>query len=290
LLAFLLLPPSVGGCVNGAALDPAPGGAAGATPGGAAGAPGSAGAAGVCVDGIPPDIETLLATRCLACHGVTPLANAPTSLATYADLVAPSRTDPTRSNAQLALARMQDPQMPMPPAPLSPPTPAEVAALSSWVQAGTPAAPCADGGAGSVVDPFAAAPTCTSGVTWTRGNRGSSAMNPGEACIACHAGGEGPYLSIAGTLYPSAHEPDLCDGFGGGAQVVIVGADGRQITLAPGTSGNFGYSGFVATPYKAKVIYMGRERAMIEPQTSGDCNACHTQAGVMNAPGRILVP
>jgi len=43
-------------------------------------------------------------------------------------------------------------------------------------------------------------------------------------------------------------------------------------------------------PFKAKVTYMGRERAMNAAQTSGDCNACHTQNGTNSAPGRILLP
>jgi hypothetical protein len=46
----------------------------------------------------------------------------------------------------------------------------------------------------------------------------------------------------------------------------------------------------VATPFRAKVTYMGRERDMAAGQTSGDCNACHTQSGAMSAPGRIILP
>ena len=46
----------------------------------------------------------------------------------------------------------------------------------------------------------------------------------------------------------------------------------------------------VMPPFKAKVTYMGRERAMAATQTSGDCNACHTQNGANSAPGRILLP
>jgi hypothetical protein len=152
-----------------------------------------------------------------------------------------------------------------------------------------------EGGVRSQADataaPFNAEATCTSGVAWTRGNGGSDAMNPGEACIACHASVEGPYLAVAGTLYSTAHEPNLCYGFAGAdAQVIVIGADGQQVSLVLGSSGNFAYSGAIATPYQAKVVYMGRERAMIQSQTSGDCNACHTQSGAMNAPGRIFLP
>jgi hypothetical protein len=46
----------------------------------------------------------------------------------------------------------------------------------------------------------------------------------------------------------------------------------------------------VAKPFQAKITYMGRERVMATAQTSGDCNSCHTQAGAMSAPGRIILP
>src|SRR5947208_5313510 len=65
-------------------------------------------------------------------------------------------------------------------------------------------------GGGSAPDPFAAAPTCTSGSTWTRHNHGSAEMNPGLACITCHTTMQGPDLTIGGTVYATAHEPDLC--------------------------------------------------------------------------------
>ena len=149
------------------------------------------------------------------------------------------------------------------------------------------------GGAGGTGgDPFSVAPKCTSGTMWTGGNRGSADMNPGRACITCHSTMNGPSLTIAGTVYPSAHEPDLCNGANGtnGARVVITGADGATLTLTPGTSGNFNSRTAVKTPFKAKVTYMGRERAMAASQTSGDCNSCHTQTGANSAPGRILLP
>ena len=148
------------------------------------------------------------------------------------------------------------------------------------------------GSGGTGGDPFTAAPKCTSGTMWTGANRGSSDMNPGKACITCHSTMNGPSLTIGGTVYPSAHEPDLCNGANGsnGARVVITGADGATLTLTPGASGNFNSRTRVMTPFKAKVTYMGRERAMNAAQTSGDCNACHTQNGTNSAPGRILLP
>jgi len=166
-------------------------------------------------------------------------------------------------------------------------------AISTDGPGGAGGAPGGAGGTGGAApDPFAAAPTCTSGTTWTEGNHGSSHMNPGRACIACHSTNDGPALTIGGTVYPTAHEPDLCYGENGssGVQVVITGADGQTLTLTPGSSGNFDWGGTVAMPYNAKVTYMGRERAMTGKQITGDCNGCHTQAGANGAPGRILLP
>ena len=154
------------------------------------------------------------------------------------------------------------------------------------------------GGAGGGIDPlpndpFAVPSTCTSKISWTQGNEGSADMNPGLACISCHAAEpDAPKFAIAGTVYPTAHEPDLCNGAGSAAavQVVVTGADGTTLTLIPNTVGNFSYRGALATPYKVKVVSMGRERAMGGAQTSGDCNSCHTKGGANGAPGRIVLP
>jgi hypothetical protein len=244
--------------------------------------------------GLPCDVESLLAARCWACHGTQPVGGAPMSLVTYGDLTAASKSVPGETNAQLAVARMQSLTAPMPPG-TSPTVPArEVLSLQSWISAGFPNDGCnaghPDGGTDGGPDPFSVPPTCTSGIT---GNGGASPlMNPGRACISCHAGGEGPRFAVAGTLYPSAHEPDMCYGVNGenGARVVIAGADGKVLTLVPNASGNFYYSGVLALPFRAKVTYMGRERAMAAGQTSGDCDACHTQNGALGSPGRILLP
>lgn len=243
--------------------------------------------------GMPCDVRALLATRCVSCHGVVPASGAPMSLVTYGDLMAPAASNPSLTVAEVAVMRMQSATAPMPPAPATRATAAEIAALQSWNAAGNPQVGCAvDAG---VADPFSVPPTCTSHTTWTAGNRGSASMNPGLACVSCHAttGGEAPLFAVAGTVYPSAHEPDLCNGVNGGAagaQVVIVGADGRTLSLTPNAAGNFSYEGALALPFQAKVVYMGRERVMSTPQTSGDCNGCHTQSGASGAPGRILLP
>lgn len=259
---------------------------------------------------LPTTVQSLLMNRCATCHGPTPLLPNLPSLTDYANLTAPSKSDPTKTNAVVSLARLQSTTMPMPPAPGAPATAAEIAALQDFITQGypKPAPVCTDGSGGSggsggmaggggtagstTMDPLFAPPTCTSMTSWTGGNRESASMNPGMACIACHSKGEGPSFSIAGTLYPTGHEPDRCNSSVGtaGARIVIVGADGQQVTLEPNSVGNFSARSAVKLPYQAKVTYQGRERLMLTAQTSGDCNACHTQNGSMNAPGRITVP
>ncbi len=245
--------------------------------------------------GLPCDVQALLSSRCVTCHGVIPNQGAPMSLVTYADLLAPARSNPAMTVSELAVLRMQSASAQMPPAPAIHATPAEIAVLQDWNAAGNPQGACGAPDGGSVIDPFSVPPVCTSNATWSGGNQGSPSMNPGLACISCHAttGGEAPAFTIAGTLFPTAHEPNLCNGVNGGvtgAQVVIIGANGQNTTLTPNAAGNFSYSGAVALPFQAKVIYMGRERVMTAQQTVGDCNSCHTQSGANGAPGRIILP
>jgi len=227
---------------------------------------------------LPCQVEMVLATRCWACHGRTPTPGTP-SLTSVAGLTAPSRLDPAQSVATVAVTRMQSSSIPMPPPPAAPATADEIAAIANWVAAGSPPGT----GCGS---------KCTSGRTWTGGNEGSPNMNPGMPCIQCHASDEGPRFSIAGTVYPTIGEPDLCDGApaSSNARVVVTGADGRVLTLELNGAGNFFSEMAVAKPYYAKVVTAGGERAMTAAQTSGDCNGCHTPVGANGAPGRILLP
>jgi mono/diheme cytochrome c family protein len=256
--------------------------------GGVGGSGGSSGAVASGASGLPCDVASLLSGKCATCHGATPLPGVPMSLVTYADLTGPAKSDPSVTNAAMAVTRMMSTTTPMPPVGSPAATPTEIAALQSWIAAGYPMTGC-----GTVApDPFSVPPTCTSNVTWPGGD--GALMDPGRACISCHAtsGGEAPTFTIAGTLYPTAHEPDLCYGANGtnGAVVVITGADGASFSIVPNAAGNFTHQGAVAKPFQAKVTYMGRERVMATAQTSGDCNSCHTQAGAMSAPGRIILP
>ena len=44
-------------------------------------------------------------------------------------------------------------------------------------------------------------------------------------------------------------------------------------------------------PCTAEVHFQGRVRRMVRLETTtGDCNACHTQDGAMDTPGRIVIP
>jgi mono/diheme cytochrome c family protein len=252
-------------------------------------------------------VASVLASKCVLCHGTRVAGGAPMSLTNYAQMTAPAISDPTKTMAVVAVSRMMNTSAPMPPAGYPQATSADITTLQNWISAGYPTTGCStvtttntDAGT-PPPDPFSAAPTCTSGKMWTGGTNGSSSMQPGVACINCHksTGGEAPTFTIAGTLYPTAHEPDQCNGVNGttdGAQVVITDANNKTTTITPNSVGNFSSTVTMALPFTAKVTYMGRERDMVTPQTSGDCNACHTQngtnttTGASPAPGRIILP
>jgi mono/diheme cytochrome c family protein len=264
--------------------------------GGAGGAGGSGGASDV--GGMPCDVQALLTSKCVACHGDPPALGVPMSLLSYADLAAPSLSDPSKSYAELAVTRMMMMSKGlMPPMPNEPATAAEVAALQAWIAAGLPRAECA---MNSEPDPFSGPRVCSSNIYWTEGNPGVGDMDPGRACIACHAskpeGKSPPVFRVAGTVYATGHEPDLC--FGGALDkttpvlVEITDANGKPLTLPAYSGGNFFLNpgSPIALPYTAKVRYNGKERAMKTPQEVGDCNSCHTQDGANGAPGRIVIP
>jgi len=261
--------------------------------------PGSGDAAAA--SGLPCDVAELLASRCAGCHS-TPL-RAPVPLVTYEDMIAPSVSDPSRKVAEVAIARMRSTTRPMPPNPADAVPSPEIVAIEKWVAADYPRGTCGghdeDAAASDGAARHAAAPPaviCTSGMTWTQNRRGPT-MNPGRACIRCHEAQEDdPVVDIGGTVYPTFHEPDLCYGADGAStpvDVVITGADGQVFTLPVGPTGNFSkaFSGLtVQRPFRAKVVRGGLERAMSTPQTSGDCNGCHTATGANGAPGRIALP
>jgi len=150
-----------------------------------------------------------------------------------------------------------------------------------------------DGGdAGTPSSAYDTPLVCTTAVWWTRDDEnGSPLMRPGLPCIACHERGEGPSFTIAGTLYPTAHEFDDCYGAQSSlAQVVVTDANGRTYSLPVNAAGNFFTDAPVALPYKAKVVSGSRVREMAPSQRIGDCNECHSAAGRDGAPGRVMIP
>jgi len=145
-----------------------------------------------------------------------------------------------------------------------------------------------------------AAPTvCTSGVF--AGTSENQDMAPGQPCNGCHAytnaggdGNEAPIYAFAGTVYTAHHEPDNCVGgpIGGDlAEIEVVSSTGRRFFAPILPSGNFMLqANDITYPITARITYQGRTRWMIEPQDSGDCNTCHSEAGDMGASGRIRLP
>jgi hypothetical protein len=293
----LLVAGLVGACGN----SSGPSNQASGSEGGGTGLAGSSGVAGSSSSGassggrasdsdVPCEVQALLANKCLICHKADP----PGTLTSSADFQRASRVDPSKTVGEVAVERLAlSTNLRMPPAPLAPASDAEILALTTWVQGGAKPASCGQPVA-TAPDPYDTPVVCTSGKTWTGGNRESPLMRPGGACISCHQDqGEGPLFAVAGTLFPTPHEPDDCNGVVStdGAQVVITEASGTVHTLSVNQAGNFYLEArSFAFPYQAKVVYQNRERVMVEAQKSGDCNDCHTQDGRENAPGRIFLP
>jgi hypothetical protein len=197
------------------------------------------------------------------------------------------------NEATYCLSRMQDGSMP----PGGGVSAADIGTFATWVGAGAQGVPCGGmGGMGGAADaggdPFGTPSVCTSGAKWSGGNQGSSRMNPGQACIACHQklGGPFPPMTIGGTVYPTAHEPNNCNG-ASGAVVVVEDANHQQVfTMTTNSAGNFRSSQPLPAGYFVKVTANGKERAMMTSPPSGDCNSCHTETGANGAPGRIMAP
>ena len=138
----------------------------------------------------------------------------------------------------------------------------------------------------------AAPEVCSTNSEWTQGDHESPLMHPGGTCIDCHtSNGEGPKFTLAGTVMAATNDDTDCNGVEG-ATVEITGADGTVTSLTTNAAGNFYIESMTAlsTPYTAKIIQGGKTRAMVGAQSNGECNSCHTAAGVNGAPGRILLP
>jgi mono/diheme cytochrome c family protein len=241
--------------------------------------------------GLPCAVSVVLREHCQVCHADPP-RTAPIALVTYDQLLRPAPSDGARRVADVALTRMEQGTMP----PGGPAVPADQrAVLATWLAAGAPRESCAGElpptDAGVASSAFDTPTQCSSGDMWEAKDEEGPQMRPGGPCLACHRANQGPMLSIAGTVYPTAHEPENCHGADDSdIRVVITGADGRVLELRVNSAGNFYSEQPVARPFTAKVTLEGRERAMGPSQSSGDCNSCHTERGTNGAPGRIMLP
>jgi hypothetical protein len=230
---------------------------------------------------MPCDVQAVLNAKCSAsCH----LSGSNWPLQTYADLVAPSKSNPAKKMVEVSVTRMQAGTMPTGGGASA----ADIAAFQNWITAGLPKGTCgADAGAdGSTVNPYNTPLVCTSGNT-SPPSEGTN-MAPGRACGGCHGS------VFAGTVYPTAHEPNNCRGANGtttAAKVVITDANGKIYQLPVSTGGNFiATMRGVALPYTVKVVAGAKERAMASKTSVGDCNSCHTTNGSSGAPGRVMLP
>ncbi len=175
-------------------------------------------------------------------------------------------------------------------------------ASTGAASSGDPTTGAASGGSGSGSDanPFDDPVACHSGTLWTMGEIETPLMHPGRACLDCHSKSLEPevqsYLQIGGTVYDFGHDPDDCYGIDGAADPVtveITDAMNTVFKLPVGPSGNFLLTiedPPVTFPIAARVRRGDAVRSMGSMQSTGDCNLCHTEAGMNGAPGRIVAP
>jgi len=246
------------------------------------------------IAGLPCDVSAFVGSKCASCHGSPLAGGASFALLSRADFLATSATYPGVTQGARSSIRVHDAASPMPPAGSPTPSAAELTAFDGWISAGMPAGTC------GTIDPPDAGPaptTCASNSMWLYGNSESPDMNPGLPCLACHStrAWDKAY-PFSGTVFPARHEKDRCNAPPpSGGKVEIIDRNGNVvITMYPSaTSGNFHSPRFppaVALPYTARVTVGTRTATMTTPQTSGDCNACHTEQGTSGALGRIVWP
>jgi hypothetical protein len=130
---------------------------------------------------------------------------------------------------------------------------------------------------------------CSSGEWWTGGNEESALMRPGGDCVGCHASGEGPDFTVAGTVMGDLADADDCFGVEG-VTVHVTDADGVTHDVVTNAAGNFFLREDVPTPYSVELELEGRTTAMVTQQSEGSCASCHTEVGENAAPGRAVAP
>jgi len=224
-------------------------------------------------------VATYLAQKCTSCHGNPPLPSALASLVTIDDLKATAKEDPTKNEAELSVARMQDATRPMPPG--APPSAADVAILQNWINAGYPTGSCGGGTAGGgdggapPPPPGPPPPSVFDNASPFSAQTGPRAHNAGRDCMSCHrtGGGEAPQFSYGGTVYDGSGNPVA------GAEVRFVDANGHGSSVYTGSSGTFYQlgNGFAAPAH----VGVRNARAAVDMFTAlqasngGACSSCH---------------
>jgi hypothetical protein len=102
--------------------------------------------------GLPCELQPVIAAKCQTCHAATPMFGAPMSLVTYDDFMKPAPNDPTKKVYQLAqeLINSTDTNERMPQVGSPQLTTDELTAFNNWLSAGAPANTdsCSPGGGG----------------------------------------------------------------------------------------------------------------------------------------------
>ncbi|HET9157604.1 MAG TPA: hypothetical protein VFN91_13115, partial [Myxococcaceae bacterium] len=136
---------------------------------------------------LPCDVAAILGADCLLCHGPIPANGAPSRLDSLSALRAPSASEPSKSNAELALERMQSPTSPMPPAPYARATGGQIAAWSSWVSGGMQAGSCVPDAHDAGLPPLSDAGTGGSSDAGVSGDLPCDVAHLlGGYCTGCH--------------------------------------------------------------------------------------------------------
>ena len=97
-------------------------------------------------NGIPCDVDAVLAKNCRSCHGTTPTFGALMPLTTYENLLAPAPSNPAKTVLDMVRERVRDDARPMPQAPNPRLSAADIATLDAWATAGAPRSSAVCGG------------------------------------------------------------------------------------------------------------------------------------------------
>ena len=111
----------------------------------------------------------------------------------------------------------------------------------------------------------------------------SDLMEPGGACISCHANYDGPSFALGGSVMNALHDDTNCAGVAN-VTVAITGGDGTRVELVSNANGNLSLQRWPGTnlyPYTAEIMRDGvsqqdddsaaggRKRLQLLPRASG---------------------